>query len=226
MIVFDIETGGLPEEKLRRFYKEKTAEEFAASCDKRWKPETVAEKFAEYQKSGFAEFADRAALSPVTGQVLVIGVLAPAKNKYLLLEGDEHSVLTAWWQQFAKMVDQNREMIGHNIYGFDLPFLVKRSRILKIDVPGAVYQVSGRYVNWHKLFIDTRLAWQMGDFQCESSLDHVSRAFECGEKPDDCSGADFARLYNGTPEEREKAKQYLLNDLKMTAGVADALGVC
>ena len=58
-IVWDIETGGLPEEELKKLYHEKTAEEFSADCDKRWKPETIAAKYEEYKVSGWEEFQER-----------------------------------------------------------------------------------------------------------------------------------------------------------------------
>jgi hypothetical protein len=73
-IVWDIETGGLPEEELKKLYHEKSAEEFAADCDKRWKPETVTAKYEEYKVTAWAEFQERAALSAITGRVVAIGL--------------------------------------------------------------------------------------------------------------------------------------------------------
>src|ERR1017187_5626002 len=68
--VFDIETGGLADEELRKLYTEPTFEDFAANCDSRWKPETVAAKFEDSKAGAWAKFVDRAALSPLTGRVV------------------------------------------------------------------------------------------------------------------------------------------------------------
>lgn len=223
MLVFDIETGSLPEDQLKAMCP--PFDEADVKCGNLKDPEKIAAKIAEALVNHLKDFIDRAALSAATGQVLAIGCYSPDSKTMRIIEGDEPDILSAWWSVASKMIKSDREMVGHNIFNFDLPFLVRRSRILKVDVPKAIYTISGRWVNWHKLFIDTRMLWQMGDAQCESSLDHVSRAFGCGGKPDDVTGADFARLYRGTVKERAKAIEYLENDLKMTAGVVDRLFV-
>jgi len=57
--------------------------------------------------------------------------------------------------------------------------------------------------------------WNMGDWKEMTKMDTVNR-FLCGfGKPSGVTGADFARLFNGTPEEREKAINYALNDVKI-----------
>ena len=70
MIVFDIETGPLPEETLRENWTLPTLDEFAQTCDKRWKPETVASKYEEAKGEMWNEYVAKAALSPLTGRVL------------------------------------------------------------------------------------------------------------------------------------------------------------
>jgi hypothetical protein len=45
-------------------------------------------------------------------------------------------------------------------------------------------------------------------------------------KPDDCTGATFAKLYlSGDPEDKAKAEAYLRNDLEMTWNAAERMGL-
>ena len=220
-ISWDIETGALPDEKLKKLYKEKTADEFAADCDKRWKPETIAAKYEEYKISGWAEFKDRAALSAVTGQIVAIGLKSEKGTK--ILAGDESDIIKAFWSLYEKATAARRRMIGHNITGFDLPFLVRRSFILGITSPGGLLE-RGRY--WSETFTDTMTVWGCGNSQDRISLHNLSTAMGGNGKPDDCTGATFALLYrSGNPEDKAKAEKYLINDLDMTWTVAERMGL-
>jgi len=252
MLIFDIETGPLSDEQLQRFAAkfdppphpgefDESSVKYGNTKDPAKRAEKLEQCSAEHaaaitnhaatveaaRATHWANVVEKAALSPVTGQVLAIGCHSITKKSTSIIEGDETDILSAWWSTYDKMRKSNRHMVGHNIYGFDLPFLVRRSMILRVDVPSSVYTIQGRYVNWDKLFIDTRLHWLLGQTwgDCESSLDLVARALDCGEKPEDVGGGDFARLYRGSPEDRAKAVAYLVNDLSMTAKVAERLGL-
>jgi hypothetical protein len=76
----------------------------------------------------------------------------------------------------------------------------------------------GRY--WSDEMVDLRDAWQLGDRQARGSLDTIAKHLGVGAK--NGSGADFAALWQS---DREKATEYLRNDLQLTARVAEALGV-
>lgn len=227
MLVFDIETAGLPDEKLRELYVDPTYEEFAASCDSRWKEETKREKFEVAKRDGFAKFAAKSALDPTTGRVLAIGFQAaddPAKVAIEYGGGDESTLLAAFWRKYSVSRSNGpRRMIGCNIFGFDLPFLVRRSWILGVDVPSTVIPPPGRYFD--VLFIDIRERWLLGQRwgECQSSLDVMARSLGCGQKNGD--GKDFGKLWLGTAEQRQEAIAYLKNDLAMTAAVAKRLGI-
>lgn len=227
-IVFDIETGGLPEPELRAIYTEPSYEDFAAGCDKRWKPETVRAKYEEQKGNGWAEFAARAALSPLTGSVVAIGywhrdfceVHGVGQPWSMGQVWDERRILEAFWRRFDGAKASDGRLIGFNSNGFDLPFIVRRSWKLGVSVPGDALR-DNRY--WHRVFVDLMAVWGCGNYGERCSLDKVSRYFGGPGKNGD--GAEFARLWNGTPEERLTAIAYLKNDLVMTAGVARKIGV-
>lgn len=220
MLAFDIETGPLPEDVLRSLYAEPTFEEFSASCDQRWKPETREAKFEEQKTTGWQNFVDRAALDSSTGKVLAIGFLAADKGNKVVIDddADEGRLVNRFWLQYVRCRQTNRRMIGANIHGFDLPFLIRRSWILDVPVPATVFD--GRYFD--RLFIDIRTAWLCGQRwgECPSSLNHIAKSLGVGAKNGD--GAQFADLLK---TDREAALAYLRNDLELTANCARRMGI-
>lgn len=108
-----------------------------------------------------AKFVERAALSPLTGCVKAIGLLQCDDNTAAELwytgEGyDESRIIGQFWATVAAAPDH--AFVGHNIFGFDLPFLVRRSWLLGVDVPAGVRD--GRY--WSRQFVDTMDVWGCG----------------------------------------------------------------
>lgn len=127
-------------------------------------------------------------------------------------------------------VDQCNLMVGHNIFEFDIPFLIRRSWLLGVEVPDDVMDHTGRYPS--KWFIDTANVWRCGSRSAEYiKLDQLAKALGVGGKVVDettgeaMSGKDFARLYFGTSEERGRALDYLAGDVDVTRRVASRLGI-
>ena len=220
MLIFDIETGPLSEETLRSLYQEPTYEEFAADCDQRWKDETKRAKFEESKVNNWTKFVDRAALSPVTGQVLAIGMRNDAGKAAILDCADEPNALANFWAKYKKAHESGSELVGFNIAGFDVPFLVRRSWLLSVDVPATVFDPSGRYLD--RIFVDLMARWQCGRREDSIKLDMLARALGVGAKPNGINGGDFHKLWK---EDRPTATAYLLNDLDMTAKCAARMGV-
>lgn len=217
-IPFDIETGPLPEEQLRQLFHEKTLDEFAATCHRRWKRDTVALKYQEYKVKAFDEFVGKAALSAIAGRVLLIGLLW--QENFTPIGNDESAILEQWWETVDSAIANKQRMIGHNSNGFDLPFLVRRSWLLGVPVPREVRQ--GRYFN--PLFQDTMEVWNCGS-RDYISLNELGAAFGVGQKTEGIAGADFAKYWFGAPEERELAIRYNEQDVRLTAAVAEKMGL-
>lgn len=247
MLCWDIETGPLPEEQIAQFLPEFTppphpgefdpaAVKYGNTKDEAKRAAILAEAEAKHRaavaayesteaaarKSHLADFLDRAAISPVTGRVLAIGFAADSKFAVEDGGGDEATIIAKFWQKYQACRVGQRRMVGCNIHGFDLPFLVRRSWILGVEVPATVIK-DDRW--WDSIFVDLRNRWLLGQRwgDCDSKLDTMARALGCGEKNGD--GADFARLWLGSADERKQAVEYLRNDLQMTAAVAVRLGV-
>jgi len=218
-LFFDCETGPRPEEELKLLYHEKTLDEFATTCDKRWKPETVAEKFEQYRKTAWDDFVGRAALSATTGRVLLIGVLNNGGFHGFGKDG-ESANLAMFWDLVTDSLSLKIRIIGHNSNSFDLPFLSRRSWLLGVPIPREVRQ--GRY--WNPLFIDTMEAWQFGAREY-TSLNDIGKFFGVGQKTEGICGGDFAKFWFGTPEERKTALEYNETDLRLTAAIAAKMGL-
>jgi hypothetical protein len=210
MLVWDIETGPLDEESLAEQFVAKTKEEFVGN--QRWKPDTIETKYAEYLQSAKSDFIKKAALDPTTGSVLAIGVKSD-KGICILDSPNEERLLLDFWKKAGECEQAGRSLVGHNCLGFDLPFLMRRSWIQSIDVP--------------KLTVvkDTMKVWACGAYGDWISLDRLAKALGLGAKLEGVSGADFARLWNGTEAEHKQAREYLVQDLELTWSIANRLGV-
>ena len=208
MIIFDIETGPLPESDMPPF------DESTVKLGQLKDPIKVTAKIEEAR----AKYVERAALSPLTGQVLAIGYLPPGEAESIVVE-NENVLLADFWWRFLSHRRHGNIIVGHNILGFDLPFLVRRSWLLGIDVPADAFD--GRYFN--RIFVDTMDRWgcgtRGGDFV---KLDVLAKAFGVGGKPDGITGGMFAELL---ANDRKAAEEYLHNDLEMTAKVAERMGL-
>lgn len=255
MIVFDIETGPLSDERLLAlappFDPEKAvphpgefdcdavaignlkdAAKIAAKVDAaRYNHQqlvgTLAARREAAQQSHLAKFAEKAALSAATGQVLAIGVTGDDGRDATWTVADEAfgrsgeaGVIEAFWSHWT--ANPSATFVGFNIFGFDLPFLIRRSWILGVAVPADVRQPSGRY--YSPQFVDLLAVWGCGSREF-ISLHDVDKALGGAGKPEGVDGADFARLFGGSPEERAQALAYLANDLAMTRRVADAMQI-
>jgi hypothetical protein len=210
MLIWDIETGPLDEEVLAEQFVPKTKEEFVGA--QRWKPETIEAKYKDYLQTAKQEFINKAALDPTTGSVLAIG-LKSDKGAAILDSVNEEKLLVDFWKKAAECEAAGRSLVGHNCLGFDLPFLMRRSWINGIDVP--------------KLTVvkDTMKVWACGAYGEWISLDRLAKALGVGAKTEGITGADFARLWNGTEEQHKQAREYLIDDLNLTWAVANRLGV-
>jgi hypothetical protein len=209
-----VKCGNLGEAKARekieaaRQAHAKAVASYAADCD------------AAEQKY-WREIFDRAALSPSTGRIVVVGVKS-AGGTERFISGDEADILSSWWARWEELSGAGAIFVGCNSALFDLPYLVRRSWVNGIPVPGEVWESQWR--RWHKSFVDVRERWLLGQrwAECPSSLDHMAKVlgFE-GKLPGEIA-ANFGRYWR---EQREFAESYLRRDLDLTLGIARRLGI-
>lgn len=251
MIIFDIETAALPDEQLFSivppFIEPPHPGEFdlsqvkygnakdpalrkAKEDEARTKHEAAVRTYladVAAARVGWAQsIRDKAALDPTTGMVLAVGYLGinetTGERKTKIDHGAEDVMLGNFWSQWRKCLASGRRMVGHNITGFDFPFLVRRSWILDVPVPAEVLDRNKA----RSVALDTQDHWLCGQRwgSCESNLNHIARVLGVGEK--NGNGADFAKLWRSEVEaDRQAAIDYLVNDLALVASVAQRMGV-
>ncbi len=214
---FDIETGPLAESELSALLPPFDPAEVKTGNLK--DPAKIAEKIAEAEANHRRDFIERAALDPITGRVVAIGVLADGHQAdpfFIIGHEDEARTLTEFWELVRGDMGRINPFIGFNIFNFDLPFLIRRSWKHRVPVPFGLRR--GRY--WCEQLVDLRDAWQLGDRQAKGSLDSIARHLGVGAKNGE--GKAFAELWQS---DRPKAEAYLRNDVELTAKVADVLGI-
>jgi uncharacterized protein YprB with RNaseH-like and TPR domain len=208
-IVFDIETGPLPEGELENLMPRFDPAEVKLGNIK--DAEKIKSRIAEAERNHRIDFIEGAALDALTGRVLAIGLIFEDGSFSVIGHDDEAAILRDFWR-----ITRGSRMIGFNSNSFDLPFLIRRSLRHRVLVPREIR--SGRY--WSSTMVDLRDAWQMGDRQARGSLNAIARHLNLGQKTG--QGADFARLWNS---DRDRAVAYLRQDVELTARIAEAMRV-
>lgn len=204
-LTFDIETGALPN----------AAESFDPSTVKLGNIKDEAKVQAKIDEARMSH-VEKAALYPETGKVLAVGFSDGEVRECLTYES-EREIIEETWQRIGDQLMAQRPVTGWNIIAFDFPFLYKRSLLLGIEFPKHIWDINKGYP--HSKIVDLMRYWNMGDRRAMDSMDKVARFLGVGRKASGVSGADFGRLFLGSPEDREKAIQYLLNDIAMLEGL-------
>lgn len=214
-IIYDIETAPLPESELAALLPPFDPADVKTGNIK--DPEKLAAKIAEAEANHRRDFFDRAALDPLTGRVVAVGLLYPDSGEFVVIgDDDEKKTLDAFWDAVRGEMGRIHQLVGFNSNSFDLPFLIRRSWKHRVPVPAGIRR--GRY--WSDQCVDIRDGWQLGDRMARGSLDAIAKHLGVGAK--NGNGADFAKLWQS---DRAKAVEYLRNDVQLTAKVAEVLGV-
>lgn len=178
-------------------------------------------KYAADKASHEQSLMDGAALHATTGKVLCIGYMQDVGEDGAAIDdggddNDERLILSNFWDLYGRCHADKTPMVGWNICGFDLPFIMRRSWRAGISVPKSVIE-RNRY--WDGIFLDLMLVWQAGNYREYLGLASAAKYFGVGEKTG--SGADFSRLWD---QDRAAAVKYLLGDLELPWKIAGQMG--
>jgi len=247
MLYFDLETGPLPAEMLRDIcppYERPphpgAFDPAAIKTGNLKDPAKIREKIAaaeaahlqavasyetdciQGEQGHFAKFCEEAALHATTGHVVAIGLLVDDDETPTIIDCDgeleEEGIKTFW----GCMEDAGPPFVGFNNKGFDFKFLILKSWMLGIRVPGGLRR-GARY--WTDDVVDLMEMWMFGPGYI--SLDEVAKllGFE-GKKREvngvEVSGKDFHWLWR---DHREAAAEYLRQDVMLCVRIANAMGV-
>lgn len=207
-IILDIETCALPESELLPFMPE-----FEAPANFK-DPEKIKVAIEAKKKA----WLEDAALDPMTGRVLCIGVMVDGQFVLMGERAAEATILHEFWSAIRNEDFDIHPIIGFNICLFDLPFLIRRSWKLGVEVPMLGLR-DRRYWKQDRVY-DLREVWQLSDRQAPGSLDTIAKHLGVGAKMG--NGKDFAALWES---DRQKATAYLRNDLELCSLIAKKLGM-
>jgi hypothetical protein len=245
MLVFDIETGPIPDEELQELFtfdesaikgfdllskdfdpsevktgnikdKAKIDEKIALAKEKFENEKTGAKVLVETSReAAWKTFKSKAALSPLTGQVLAVGIYCPDWHNqitidYVTKEINEETLINGILEFFDDTISKSQKIIGHNILGFDFPFLLRRATKYGIKIPRSILVQLNTYKP--SLLIDTMRLWQCGNrMEAFVKLDQLASFFGTTRK--NGSGANFSETFFNNQIE---ALRYLENDILMT----------
>jgi hypothetical protein len=167
-----------------------------------------------------AERDEKLALDWNVGRIAAIGWWTAQADTQVYLGKDEHSEATAimlFWREA-----RNRTIVGFNIKGFDLRFMVRRSQLLGITYPQLDF---GKYSRKgiHDLYLD--LTFGDGTYD-QGAMRRTLRAF-CRRfgipVNDTIKGADIPALV--AAGEWEKVAAHVKSDVELEVALARKLGV-
>ncbi len=139
-------------------------------------------------------------------------------------EGNEQDEAQALKDFLALMSDFDSEcdlLVGHNIVGFDLPFIFQRCLANNINAKPFIdlgeYRVQGVY--------DTMRAWWLGDRRSRVSLDDIAWALGIeSSKTGEVEGSKVFELYQAG--KLQQIREYNLNDVRVTRKVYEHIVAC
>ena len=133
--------------------------------------------------------------------------------------GNEKTMLEHFYSHVFDMVcteyhggiaSQNLTVCGHNVAGFDLPFIKHRSIILGVKPPVAMLKAMSAKP-WDTCIADTMLMWS-SDSQKRASMDKLCKAFSL-EGKGDFDGSMVAETW---PVDPQKVIDYCKDDVRRT----------
>ena len=146
------------------------------------------------------------------GRICCIGIIKENASGILqkdVFKGEEKAILTQFWQTAR---DVNR-FIGHNIWGFDLPFIYKRSIINgvkpRLDISFARYRNIPIY--------DTMCEWELWNFSRAQKLDTLAKALNLPTSKDEMDGSMVWQYYKDG--RIDDIGRYCMKDVELTRKV-------
>ncbi len=188
------------------------------------KSETTAESKEESLKKHYQSLGLRAEY----GRILCIGVILEKDGKEWrkgvfgydiedeILHTDEAKTLRGFWKMMKEDFNVRHDLIiGHNVMDFDLPFIYKRSRILRIEP--TVRLGFARYRSFP--IYDTMREWALWNLR-EKSISLVHLAELLGVKISKTEGIDGSRVYDEfLANNHSLIAEYCLQDVEITRAI-------
>ena len=212
--VFDAETVSQPLDRL-----EASMPEFTAAKNLR-DPEKIAADIAQKREA----WLEKAPLRWQHAQVacIAIGELVdgvPQVECHWDERDREEVILARFLSHLSAALAEGHRVGGHNIKAFDLPMVINRARVHRIQVPCNLYTIRNRYPIWHDGIFDTLDHIGFGETE-GNGVDAIAAALGLPAKLG--SGKDFPLLW---ATDRPAAIEYNKQDVRIELLIAERLGI-
>lgn len=122
------------------------------------KPESIDLWMTENAEAEARKILDKTSFDPAYGHVCTIGWAlnnGPVRVEHAEDTGEEADILRAF---FTAMPRHDVTLVGHNIVGFDIPFLIRRAIMLGVELPSE-YALPRDPKPWGFSVFDTMHSW-------------------------------------------------------------------
>jgi len=158
----------------------------------------------------FESYLAKSGLSGEFGRIVCVAYALDEADPEVLW-GDEREILEGFWSVARNI----RRFIGHNVLDFDLPFVMKRSRVLGVKPSWSSRTLSfARYRNLP--IYDTMREWDLWGNR-QASLDMLAKALGLPTSKDLMDGSEVAGYY--TAGRIEEICEYCKKDVVLTRQV-------
>ena len=163
-------------------------------------------------------------VAPVPGMQIEGLEITPSENVFGIdadgFEVDEKRALTAFLNLLKDFDPDTDEIVGHNILGFDLPFIFQRCLVNNINVRPFIdlseFRVRGVFDTMHHWWLGSKrfvslddIAWALGIESSKSAEAEGSKVFE---------------MYQA--DKLAEIREYNLNDVRLTRKVYERMVAC
>lgn len=127
---------------------------------------------------------------------------------------DEARMLTEFWNLMRGFNPARDRLVGHNIFDFDLRFILKRSR--RYGIKPSVNLSFARYRS--QPIYDLMCEWECWAFGAKVSLDRLAQIFSLPtSKSDEVNGSKVFELFE--QGRHREIRDYCLRDVKLTRAI-------
>lgn len=175
------------------------------------KQETIDKWMEENKESALKDLVARTSFDGMYGRVACIAWACDDGEIHSTLPDDSESKAIERFYDYISFDASSNAFCGHNLHGFDLPFLKHRSIILGIRPPGSLLKAMNAKA-WDDCIVDTMLSWSQ-DKQKRASMDKLCRVLGIDGKGDFDGSMVADEWKNGS---KEKVISYCCDDVKRT----------
>ena len=186
------------------------------------KPETIAAWMAENKEQAIADMVAKTSFDALYGriacicyafddhEVFSVDMNSSGNEKTMLEHFYTHVFDIATVEHNTGLAEMPLTIVGHNVAGFDLPFLKHRSLINSVKPPSQILKAMSAKP-WDSCIADTMLMWS-SDSQKRASMDKLCRAFGIAGKGD----FDGSMVAETWPTDPGKVIDYCRQDVERT----------